>query len=359
MILLILPLAAFGIRNAERESATEIRIAVYADAMPAAVPGTWQETETSPGELLPLEQRLVNRLVELQPERTGSLFRYVLCGSEQQVKEEVASRRAECGYVFGAGLRERLERNDFKRVIRVYSAPSTVAARLSAEVVFSWLMELYDQELLVNYVEQGPVFAQEALSGAAAGKSPAHQAEECYEKWLHNGSTFAFVSEYSGDSRLEEASGAGNGIFPVRGIVAVYLFLVGLYGAVMNLNDEKKGLFLAIPYQVRLACRMASLAAPVALAGLSGLAALWSGGCLTRPGKELLAMAGYLAAVVVCSWILCRIAPGAEVLCGLIPCFLVGSLLFCPVILDVGRYIPALAPVQRLFLPWYYLRLFL
>lgn len=32
-------------------------------------------------------------------------------------------------------------------------------------------------------------------------------------------------------------------VFPVRGIVAVYLFIVGLYSAVMVGIDEEKGLF--------------------------------------------------------------------------------------------------------------------
>ena len=98
------------------------------------------------------------------------------------MKDEVASRRAECGYVIGAGLKKRLDERDFKRSIRVYSAPSTVAAKLSAEPVFAAMIELYDRELFLQYVEEKQA---ESTDKNAAG--------ELYDKWKENGSTFHFL----------------------------------------------------------------------------------------------------------------------------------------------------------------------
>ena len=110
-------------------------------------------------------------------------------------------------------------------------------------------------------------------------------------------------------------------MFPVRGIVAVYVFAIGLYGAAMSLADEKRGLFRAIPYGRRIMCRLAAMAAPSALAALSGLAALWAGKCLGAWPKEVAAMAGYVAAVTLFSWGVRAVCRHEAVACCLIPFF--------------------------------------
>ena len=123
IILLALPLGAFWIRGREEEGPAKIRIA-------------GQE---------PLEQLLIKDLAGRQGQ--DGLFQFYACESEGQLKDDVASRRAECGYVLASRLREKLNQGDFKRSIRVFSAPSTVAARLSTETVFAALIALYDREL--------------------------------------------------------------------------------------------------------------------------------------------------------------------------------------------------------------------
>lgn len=349
LILLLLPVALGGIRTAEESGKTEVRIAVYAE-----------ETDEKNTEQMPLEQMLVQRLTDGGQEERDSLFRFYVCEGEQQVRDEVASKRAECGYVIGKGLREKLADKRYKRSIRVFSAPSTVAAELSVEVVFSVLMELYDGELLVDYVKSSAIFDEAAAPGSPEREKLAGQAAELYENWLYNGSTFRFTSTSWGVEQQNASEPGENteAVFPVRGIVAVYIFIIGLYAAAMNLTDEKKGLFFAIPYGYRTICRIAALAAPVFLAALSGVAALWSGGAMTGAVQELPAMVFYTAAVILFAWLMRCVVGNPDMIYCLLPFFLIGSLIFCPVIIDIGRYFPAAEPVQKLFLPWYYLNFF-
>ena len=344
LILLILPIAVRGIKTAEESGPTEVRIAVFAEGMEDTVP-----------EVMPLEQKLARRLAAGAPGDNEEMIKFYLCGSEQQVKDEVASKRAECGYVIDRNLQDKLEKKNFKRSIRVYSAPSTVTAGLSSEVVFAALMELYDKTLFIEYAGNSEIFDEAAPVGSPEREAIAEHAGELYDTWLRNGSTFRFVS---GTAGMERPGEDADSVFPVRGIAAVYIFVIGLYAAAMNLADEKKGLFLAVPYNTRTACRISSMAAPVFLAAVSGLAAIWSGGAMTGGIKELAVMAFYVMVVSAFSWLLRILVKSTEVICCLIPFFLIGSLLFCPVILDAGRYLPAVKYVQKFFLPWYYLKFF-
>lgn len=344
LILLALPAGTFFIRRAEKSGPQEIRIALCtADG---------EASEDS------LEQQLLEHLTGEGQER-NTLFRFYLCDSEEQVKAEVASRKAECGYCISSGLREKLDEKDYKRSIQVYSAPSTVLASLSTEVVFASLMELYGKEIFLDYIIEQETVEEAAASAGTDSRQLEALARELYDKWMGNGSTFRFQYRQIGKGETPEGEGQPEvSVFPVRGLVAVYIFVVGLYSAVMLGLDEKKGLFLPVLHGKRRICCYAVLAAPVFLASLSGLGALASGGCLQDMKREIGVMGVYLGAVCLFSYGVKAVCRKPQVVCCLIPLFLAGSLVFTPVFVDIGQFFPAWGWIEGLFLPSYYLRWF-
>ena len=133
--------------------------------------------------------------------------------------------------------------------------------------------------------------------------------------------------------------------------------------ALCRLTRAHRGLFIPLPVRLRLPCRFAALAAPVALAALSGLSAvLLSGGPGISSGgaavilPEAAAMALYALAVSIFSMALGAVLKTPEALGAAIPFFIIGSLVFCPVFFDAERLLPGLGQAGRLFLPYYYLR---
>ncbi len=140
--------------------------------------------------------------------------------------------------------------------------------------------------------------------------------------------------------------------------MAVYLFITSLYAAVVLGGDERKGLFLPLSYRHRFPCALASLAAPVIMAAGSALLALWMAGSFGGLLRETGAMLVYCAGLIILSWLLKVIARTPQALCSTIPFFIIGSLLFCPVFVDGGRFIDGLDRIGRLFPPWYYLKFF-
>lgn len=346
LILFLLPAAMAVFGALEHGRAREVRIAVY-------VQGNQDGT---------LGGRLAERLAGSRAGQTAgdSLFDFYLCRDEQQLKDDVVSRKAECGYVIGENLKARLDSGDYKRCITVYSAPSTVAAKLSTEVVFSVMMELYNKDLLEDYVAKGELFDAIGETGSPKRDAATKKAGELYDTWLGSGATFRF--EYASlDTQGNTAVYAGTAattVFPVRGLVAICLFIIGLYGTVITGMDAENGLFLPLPYRFRAPCRIACIAGPACMAAVSGLAAIWLGGSSQSFLKELGAMAAYLILVVAFSCLLGAICRRPQVLCCLIPFFIIGSLVFCPVILDAGQFFPVFQTVGKLFLPYYYLRWF-
>ncbi len=368
LILLVLPAATFFVRGLEEKEGQEVRIAVCVETA---------DSDGTDGKTALLEEELLEALTKQEGDEEDAdgsgLFRFYECGSEEEVKAQVASRQAECGYVFSGNLRGKLDEGDYKRCIRVYSAPSTVLADLSTEVVFAALMKLYDREIFLDYVMEAQVLrdsgGESGWGGEAfdGGMEPGGAegletlAGELYDKWLASGSTFRFAYRYQnrGGQGLDSEGGTeAAGVFPVRGIVAVYLLLVGMYSAVMLGYDEEKGLFLPLSSGRRLVCRMAVLAAPVFLAALSALGALRTGGCFGDLAREFGVMGVYVLAVCGFSYGLKIICRKPQAVCCLIPLVLVGSLVFSPVFVDIRQFFPEWGWVEKAFLASYYLRAF-
>ena len=89
LILLLLPLGTFLIRESQKEEAAEIRIAVCVKQEDAFRAGS-EEENAKEG----FEKQLLEALISRKPEE--GLFHFYRCENEQQVRDEVASRRAEC-----------------------------------------------------------------------------------------------------------------------------------------------------------------------------------------------------------------------------------------------------------------------
>ncbi len=283
-------------------------------------------------------------------------FSFYRCGSEEELRNDVASGRAECGYCFPEGLKERLDAGDYKRAIRAVTSPSTVASGIASESVYAGLFSVYGRELLRQYAVSGQAFA--GARELFLAERIWEELEPLYDKNLKNGSTFAFAYETVAGAAVEEAQALAS--FPVRGMGAVFILVMGLGAAVTAGEDGGRGLYLAMTEARKAACQLMQIGAAVSFAALSVLVSLAVSGSFPRPGslfQECAALALYGASAAVFSWGLLAAVKRPQAIAGLIPFFILGSLAVCPVFADLSRFIPVIKIIRWGFLPWYYLRL--
>lgn len=270
-----------------------------------------------------------------------SLFWFYLCDSEEQLKAHVASEKAECGYVVPEDLGERLRNKKIKNTITLYTSPSTVTGSLSTESIFAALARLYDRQILVDHM-------QDEATG------------DLYDTWYANGNIFHFEYVY-GDIQIDAdhvRTKSANNIFPVKGINAVIIFIMSLYSACILKEDEKKGLFSTLHSGEKQSCQIVMFLALPVLSFISGILALFFAGILKSGISGIFQIAElilYTTAAGVYAWILKLLVRSSSILLCLIPFFLMGSLIFTPVFVDIGRFVPSIGWIGRLFLPYYFL----
>ncbi|MBS6645496.1 MAG: ABC transporter permease [Clostridiaceae bacterium] len=326
ILLLFLPLVLYGAAKMEAKDEEGVKIALYVEG----------------GDLA---ERTVASLME-----RDSVFDFYRCDTVEELEREVSSKQAECGYIFYEDLEERLNEEKYRRSIGLCTSPATVISPLASEVVFAALMEQYGRVLLENYVinEQGfePLDEKQAWA----------ELSELFDMYRTNHSTFAFAYDTIDGGNIQDVTVKTG--FPVRGVAAVMVFIAGIFASVMLLEDEKKGLYIPVPYSQKLWCKAASVLALVFLAAVSGLVSLKVTGNMGNFGYELACMAVYVILVSGFAFLLKSVVRNGAVICCLIPFFIIGSLILCPVFLDVGQWLPDIKIAQRLFLPYYYLKMF-
>ena len=333
ILLFMMPFGMWMFHQAETGSSDKIAIALFADgdAWNEAVAETLTEGEHS--------------------------FEFYLCESKEALLEDVASRKAECGYSFPAGLRERLREGDYRRSIRVAASPATVADKLSSETVFAGLFEVYGRELLREYSQSGEAFEGETVpegsTEALFEEQRWQELEALYETYLENGSTFAFEYETANGAAVEKHS--VRAVFPVRGIGAVFIFVMGLAAAITVGEDERRGLFSSVTDWKKRGFMMAQLSASVFLSCVSVFVCLLASGGVRGALAEAGALAAYGILTAVFSYALLILVKNPLVISGLIPFFILGSLTTCPIFADLSAFVPVLGVIRHFFLPYYYL----
>ena len=88
---------------------------------------------------------------------------------------------------------------------------------------------------------------------------------------------------------------------------------------------------------------------------VSAFICLTISGNLRGIGREWAALLVYGLMTLLFSYILLMTVRSPLVISGLIPFFILGSLIICPVFADLSVFVPVLGVLRRFFLPYYYL----
>lgn len=296
-------------------------------------------------------ERLFSKLQEEE-----GIFDFSLYNDQEEMLRQIENGSLECGFVLPEGFYENLEQGKMMRQIVLYYSPASSAHKISYEVVFGYLFELLSDHVLSDYVE----YTKEAgISGQEETEKhledfPGNFLEEILEKneyYSQNGSTFSFVYEQIGKEGKQEAQSLN----VVRGCIAVMVFLMSLLGLADSYESSAilGGLSKSRQRKVRETALNISILGSILLGGIL----LILSGSGEGFKKEVLGLMVYFVILEIYIRILKLIIRTSEAVYGLIPILILGSLLFCPVFIQIKAYLPIAELVEKLFPVSYYLNL--
>lgn len=335
-------------------------------------------------------------LEELREQEADSSLRFVFHDEAMDVERSVMRGTADCGFVIGSDIADRVMGNDWTKCITVYETPSGSITGMAKERMGSVIFKLYSEQCYEEYMRlaaqgipdgAGAVSADETgtmegETGAAAAQGRVDEfvdfAQEAYDRHLVDGSTFGFAYhgyDQNGQHTSDTDVISDTTVFPVKGVFAVIIFISGMCGMIEYDTDRSEKRFLRMAPNVLtyivdiwIPTVFVSLAVLICLwvsdgiryggaegmGGLRGLLSVWSAGMW---GRQIWNLFLYQCVVVVYCGILGIVLRRQEAVAAAIPVLALCSIVCAPVFIRLGSYVPVFTVLEKLFPVTYYLML--
>lgn len=281
------------------------------------------------------------------------MINFISYDSPDTVTSDVAANTIQCGYIFADNFSDAVIDNKMKNMVELVETPENIVSLLSNVVLLSTIMENSACDILIDDILTQDFFVNVSDKDIDALR-------DIYKTYATNGSTFAFdyntlYEDYKGSSKYIDI--APYLVTPVKGIIAIFVFVSALTGGVGWFNDSDSAIYANIPLKKRYLLRLLTIAIPTILACLMGYISILTVGIGTHAAYELFVIFAYGILCIAFSYILSLITR-KNVYCSLIPVFILGSLVCCPIFFNLGNLIPSLKVLQNIFLPTYYFMMF-
>ena len=278
------------------------------------------------------------------------LYRFYRSSSLDYMQEDINLRKAECGYEFPNDLESQMQAGE-DGCISVYTSPSTVLTAVVNEAVYNAIFQEYAKTMLADFIASYDVVSLKKADELKA------LVNEHYEYEKENTPVFHVVYEDIPENFYDDQA-----LFqiPVRGLAVLFIMLTALAGSSQFRHDAKKGRIPSSPSRRKMVCPFCnSLSSSLCFFLFLVCLHLFIGFC--RPNKcntyrqKLALLIVFSALCSILCTLLGQIIKSSLAFDALIPVILLFCLLYSPVLMDLGDFIPGykvlswLAPTK-----WYF-----
>lgn len=324
-LLLFLPITAFAGRIFYSNSSTIIKVGIV-----------WNEQDK-------LADMAGKNLLNYQEN-----IQFLKYENKEQLKDAVYTKEIQWGYVFTENFDEKIFTGNAKNSIECFKTPSSFFSKITDEIIFSAVMKEYAKEALIEYTEKSNLFSFDIT------KKEKNILSEKYNTYLNGKETFSFSyhSLNTGANEKTENFIAS----PIRGICAVLLLFAGLYGGILSIEYEKKGIYKRLSPLDKQKAVVICIFSAVSMVFLSSVLSFFIAGSFRGIFYEIRLLLFYVFSIIGFSFFLTSVFKKESILSGMIPVLMIACILFCPVFFDISLFAPNFRFIGYLLLPFYYLK---
>lgn len=325
-ILITLPILCYFLSSTIKNEKTSIKVGIYSEC----------------------NDELADKIIDNLINEYESVS-FIECSSVAQLKAKVTSGSFECGYVLPEDFTEKLAYNDLNNIVELYTSPGTFLSSLSNEYIFSEIFKEYVINELAEYISAQDIFT---ITDATHLNQILRT---MYEEYLESGETFSF-RYINADNQIIDNTELLSSYFllSIKGIIALVIMFVAFIGTFNLYKDARSGVFRSFGGLTSLLCKMSEIFSLTFIACISGLLSIVLSGQSDGIITEVLRLLLYASVCTIYCFIMHKIVPSNYAFAALIPVFVLGSILFCPIFFDITEMIPTGKYVAWLFLPRYF-----
>lgn len=281
----------------------------------------------------------------------NKVFRFIETNSPDEMKSLIENGTLSCGYIIPADFNDKS--NDKTSSINVLTPKDSSIKLISNEILYSELMVYFAGSYASGQLQDTPelwdydqAFIHDKLF-------------EYYNYYLKGNETFSFQYNMNTDEIPKTINIYDYITTPIRGLTAVIIFITALCGGFIWDKDMKSGIYRLLKKRYSYLLGFFDIFIPTAISGIIGYATLIITGIAKHSLTEIISMILYVFIAVIFSFVLKTLIKDINIYTGMLPMFIMGSLVFCPVFINMATVLPVSKYIQYLFIPNYYLKLLL
>lgn len=329
-ILFLLPVLTLIFLHSTRNDSKDIKIALYA------------EDDDS------LTDKAINELTS-----SDSIISFYRCDTLDDFYQDIKSSNAECGYIFTSNLSNNIVKEERESLIIEVISPKSTISKITNEIVYSSIFNSFSYDILEERITSDNIFNKidkDKLTKSLKGY---------YDGYFEGDDLFSF-NYITYDTKYtinQENDNSETLIMPIRGIVSVMVFITALFSTVEWYKDEDNKLFISLPYYYKPIQNFISIFTPTLYCGIIGTICIMMTSVNIGIINEIINMAIYLLLLTgFCMLFKSFFKTGLRFTTTIAP-LTIGSLILCPVFIDIAPYFPQVNILSKLFMPYYFLKI--
>lgn len=277
-----------------------------------------------------------------------SSFNFMEYTDKSIMENDVITGILECAYIFDSGFSKALTDGGYKNTVEVIAAPSSMLLSAINEIVFAAVVRMSGYTVLDDYIHI------DGINEDTTSQLGSYMYQS-YEAYCTSGETFHLDIRTENNISLNDNSNDSATItFPLRGLLSILIMLASLTGSIAWMADREEGLFAPRTHAFSiLSCILYPLLPAILFTLCSELSLAISQNAYPV-AVEFVYSIRYIAIVTAFSCACCLLKKSRLVIL-LIPVLLIGSLIFCPIFINIENFLPAFKFIGRIFIPRYFL----
>lgn len=328
LLLLSLPLAAFGLKLISEQESGVLHIAIVLEQ--------------------PVDET-AQHIAENLMENEGAI-KFFYAGNEDEGRALLRTEGADAVWILHGNTEERIREygSDGKKIFSLIEAEESTALRLAREKLFQASYPYISKEIYLDFMEKNLTEEMEGESGSdalhEAVSNAVREAEKYYDE-IHIEDELVKFAVLEQGSYAEKGETESYLLSPFRGISAIWLVLCGMAASMYFILDEEAGLFALIPVSERAWISLLYHFGIIFNSAVILLLSLALSGSLREPLRELSALSLFILACTGFCNLLRLTFRSVYALCASIPVILLFFLVLSPIFGDIGlRELQILTP---------------
>jgi len=262
--------------------------------------------------------------------KEDSIINFIEYKDEESAYEDLQAK-LDALWILPDDLAEAINNNLYKKkhVVKVIEARKSSILGISREKLFAKLYPYISKALYKKYMEEKFPYLKDNKEGE-------EELDAYYEARKIDDDTIEFVS-LDKDGYIEKKTDKSFILSPLRGFLAIWLFLVAMISAMFYKKDIDAGLWVWIDRRLKSAFSFLYILAITSTAALIMLVAIYVSGLGIALYKEVVSLFFYVIALALVSNILRAIFNNIYIYSAFIPVILIVSVILSPIFIDLSR----------------------